>query len=82
MSPTPALSSRERVRLALAHQETDRIPIAMVCAGINPPVDAELDALLRRERGISLAQYLEPLIDIRAVEPAYRGPRLDPGEDL
>ena len=31
-----SLSPRERVRLALAHQETDRAPIAMVCSGINP----------------------------------------------
>ena len=32
-----ASSSRARVRLALAHLETDRIPIAMVCAGVNLP---------------------------------------------
>ncbi len=82
MTLTTALSSRERVRLALAHQETDRVPIALVCAGINPPVDAELDALLRRERGVTLGQYLEPLIDIRAVEPDYIGPPLGPGEDI
>lgn len=31
------LSSRERVRLALAHENTDRIPMAMVCSGINEP---------------------------------------------
>ncbi len=76
------LTSRERVRLALAHRETDRVPIALVCSGINPPVDAELDAFLRRECGLSLAQYLEELIDIRSVEPVYCGPKLGPGEDI
>ena len=50
------LSPRERVTLALEHQETDRVPIAMVCAGINPPAHAELGAHLQRERGISVAQ--------------------------
>jgi len=39
-----SLSHRERVRLALAHQPTDRIPIAMVCSGINPPARAALAA--------------------------------------
>jgi uroporphyrinogen decarboxylase len=54
----------------------------MVCAGINPPAYAELDAFLRRERGITAAAYLEPLLDIRGVEPRYTGPRLEAGEDL
>ena len=44
------LSSRERVRLALSHQDTDRIPIAMVCSGINPPADAEFDRCCGRRR--------------------------------
>ena len=52
------LSSRERVRLALAHETTDRIPIAMVCAGINPPAAAALDELLQRTRGIGLQSWL------------------------
>ena len=43
MSPQETLSSRERVQLALNHQETDRIPIAMVCAEINPPAYRELE---------------------------------------
>jgi uroporphyrinogen decarboxylase len=70
------------VRLALAHQTTDRIPIAMVCSGINSPVDAQLDRLLRQERGIDLKSYLAALIDIRAVQPIYAGPRLATGEDI
>jgi len=74
-----SLSSRERVRLALAHQETDRIPIAMVCAGINPPAYEELAAYLQRERGLTVEEYLEPLLDIIGVGPAYIGPELPAG---
>ena len=76
------LSGRERVRLALAQQETDRIPIAMVCAGINAPAQAALEQYLRRERGIGVAEYLRPLIDIEGVGPRYIGPALAEGEDI
>ena len=76
------LSSRERIRLALDHQETDRIPIAMVCSGINPPAYKTLESYLHRERGISVHDYLNPLIDIRGVEPDYIGPRLENGVDI
>ena len=82
MARREKLSSRERVRLALAHQETDRIPIAMVCAGINAPARVELERYLQRERGLSVEAYLDPLIDIRAVGPQYIGPPLAPGEDI
>ena len=77
-----ALSSRERVRLALEHEETDRIPIAMVCSGINPPAYRELESYLQRERGISVTTYLNPLIDIRGVGPEYVGPQLSSDEDI
>jgi uroporphyrinogen decarboxylase len=76
------LSSRERVRLALEHQETDRIPIAMVCSGINSPAREALDAYLRRERGVDLPSWLDSFIDVRQVAPAYAGPPLDAGEDM
>ena len=82
MPQTDVLSSRERVRLALAHQETDRIPIAMVCAGINPPAYRELEAYLQQTRGISVEAYLEPLIDIHTVAPRYSGPPLTENEDI
>ena len=75
------LTPRERVRLALAHQETDRVPIAMVCAGINPPAYEALRALLARERGLTVEAYLKPLIDIKSVGPKYVGPKLGQGED-
>jgi uroporphyrinogen decarboxylase len=76
------LSGRERVQLALAHQTTDRIPIAMVCSGINPPAYQELEKYLQRERGLSVAEYITPLIDIRSVAPEYVGPPLAAGEDI
>ena len=80
--PQETLSSRERVHLALEHRETDRAPIAMVCAGINPPARRALEAYLRRERGIGVQSYLDTCLDIRQVGPAYVGPPLDPGEDM
>jgi uroporphyrinogen decarboxylase len=82
MPRSDGLSGRERVRLALAHQETDRIPIAMVCAGINPPAHRELEAYLQRTRGQSVETYLEPLIDIHPVAPRYVGPTLAQNQDI
>jgi hypothetical protein len=76
------LSGRERVRLALEHRATDRIPIGMVCAGLNPPVLAELEALLRRERGLGVDEYLLPLVDIVEVSPRYVGPPLAARTDM
>ena len=76
------LSHRERVRLALEHRTTDRIPIAMVCAGINPPARKALEAHLARERGTTVEDYLRPLIDVAYVGPAYAGPRLEPRTDI
>ncbi|MBE3131905.1 MAG: hypothetical protein IMZ55_00385, partial [Acidobacteria bacterium] len=64
------LTGRERVRLALAHTTTDRVPIAMVCAGINPPAARDLAAHLARERGLTVEEYLEPIVDIAQVDPA------------
>lgn len=82
MQCTPELSGRERVRLALEHRETDRIPIAMVCAGINPPAWRELEVVLQRERGIDVQTYLDGFIDIREVGPAYTGPPLTTNTDI
>jgi len=80
--PSSALSHRERVRLALEHQETDRVPIAMVCSGINRPAREALEGWLARERGLSVNAYLEPLMDIQGVGPDYVGPALTPGTDI
>jgi len=76
------LSHRERVRLALQHQTTDRIPIAMVCAGINAPAHRALEDYLARERQTTVAAYLQPLIDIRGCGPPYLGPALPAGTDI
>jgi len=70
------LIGRERVRLALRHETADRIPIAMVCSGINPPALKAFEAYLERERGVSASAYLKPLVDIVEVAPPYRGPAL------
>jgi uroporphyrinogen decarboxylase len=77
----PELTHRERVRLALDHQPTDRVPIAMVCSGINRPAREALAAWLERERRTTVEAYLEPLLDIQGVQPAYIGPTLAPGTD-
>jgi len=82
MARKESLTARERVRLALQHSITDRIPIGMVCAGINPPALLDLDAWLRRERGLSAAAYLEPLVDIVEVAPRYVGPALATDTDI
>jgi len=76
------LSPRERVRRALNHQTTDRVPIAMVCSGLNPPAHAQLELYLQRERGVGVAEYLLPLLDIQGVQPDYVGPKLQPGTDV
>ncbi len=76
------LTHRERVRLALEHRETDRIPISMVCSGINAPARKELETYLARERGTTVEDYLRPLIDIADVAPAYVGPALAPDTDI
>lgn len=78
----PKLTHRQRVRLALEHRETDRVPIALVCAGINQPVVKELRPHLAEQRGLTLEQYLEPLIDIATVGPRYTGPPLPSGTDI
>jgi uroporphyrinogen decarboxylase len=70
------LTHRERVRLALEHERTDRVPIALVCSGINQPARDRLNELLIRTRGLTVEQYLRPLIDVRDVAPGYVGPPL------
>ncbi|NOZ20354.1 MAG: hypothetical protein GXP25_04615 [Planctomycetes bacterium] len=76
------LNHRERVRLALDHQETDRVPIAMVCSGINAPARKALQDYLARERKMTVEEYLHPLIDIKSVGPQYIGPPLEPQQDM
>lgn len=79
--PGSPLSHRERVRLALEHQTTDRIPIALVCSGINVPARRAWEEYLARERGLTAAQVLDPLVDIKGLVPPYVGPTPAPGCD-
>jgi uroporphyrinogen decarboxylase len=58
------MSPRERVLAALDHHQTDRIPIAMVCGGINPPAMQALDEYLRSERGLDAGSYIDSFLDV------------------
>jgi len=81
MVSVKALSGRERIKLALAHKESDRIPIAMVCSGINTPAMKEFDAFLREKRNIDAESYLKSFIDLEGVGPDYVGPKFPEGTD-
>ena len=76
------LTHRERVRLSLEHKDTDRIPIAMVCSGINQPTRGEFEEYLRKNRGITVKQFLRPILDIKMVYPPYIGPPLKENTDF
>jgi uroporphyrinogen decarboxylase len=82
MPRSAALTGRERVRLALQHRTTDRIPVGMVCAGINPPARRALEEWLSRERRLSVDEYLLPIVDIVEVSPPYIGPPLPADTDI
>ena len=75
------LTHRERVRLSLEHKDTDRIPIAMVCSGINQPTRDEFKKYLRKNRGITFKQFQKSVLDIRMVYPPYIGPPLKENTD-
>jgi uroporphyrinogen decarboxylase len=78
---TEAITPRERVSLALERQRTDRVPIAMVCSGINPAARRELECYLQQRRGIGVNAYLASILDIAGCQPPYIGPRLAAGTD-
>jgi uroporphyrinogen decarboxylase len=78
----PELTSRERVRLALEHRETDRVPIALICSGINEPARTAFDQLLRERHGIGADAYLDAILDVAYVAPPYVGPPLPAGTDI
>ena len=61
------MNSRERVLAALDHQVTDRVPIAMVCGGINPPAWLELEKFLMENRGIDVQSYINSFLDVAEV---------------
>ncbi len=80
MTREAQLCSRERVRLALKHKKTDRIPISTFC--INEPARQDFDDYLRRERKTDLETFLDKAADIQIAGPEYVGAQLRPGEDI
>ncbi len=75
------LSHRERVRRALEHKDTDRVPISLICSGINQPTLNEFHQFLKRERGIELGEFLRKTLDVRPVWPKYSGPQQEKNTD-
>ena len=80
---TDELAPRERVRLALDHRLTDRVPITFVCAELEPPARAALAEHLGVSVGEGVDEYLEQYVDLvtvgpnaRGSDPLYRGPEL------
>lgn len=61
------MNPRERVLAALDHRETDRIPLAMVCGGINPPARQALDEFLKKDRGMDAQSYIDSFLDVAEV---------------
>jgi len=76
------MSGRERCKLALAHKETDRIPIAQECAGINPPALKEFAAYLKQKRNMDAGTYIESFNDVTGVGADYVGPKCAAGADM
>lgn len=70
-----ALTSKERVLMAFAHQEPDRAPVDYLC---NPGIDLRLKEHygLQQNDDEGLLQALG--VDFRSVWAPYRGPRLHP----
>ena len=79
---TNTVSHRERVLLALDHKEADRVPIAMVCSGINSPAKERLEERLKSERGVTVHEFLHPLLDIQALTPPLINTALAPAFDV
>lgn len=74
-----SLSSRERVIMALAHREPDRIPFSW-SFGPQPPARRALDEYLR-PYGLDYPQLYAATSDIRRFDPGYAGPTQPNGGD-
>jgi len=46
----------------------------MVCSGINAPARNALSAFLAEQRKTTVDAYLAPLLDVRGIQPDFRGP--------
>ncbi|MFC1614583.1 uroporphyrinogen decarboxylase family protein [Gemmatimonadota bacterium] len=76
------LTHRERVRLALEHRATDRVPLTFACAEPAGAAEHDLREYLQKERGISYEDYFGPLIDMVDFRPTYVGPPLEHDTDI
>lgn len=76
------LTHLERVQLALDHKSTDRVPIAMVCAGIHQPTFGQMDEILKNERDTNIVNYLQSILDITYTGPSYTGPPASMEKDM
>ena len=77
---TDPLTSRERVRLALDHQEPDRVPIALGFS-VQPPVAEALRDYWRLDSVQSVHRRLADYADLRGAGPRYVGPPLGTAPD-
>lgn len=73
MKNNPHITSKERVLLALAHRETDRVPFSLGF-GINLPARKSLAGFLGMRSLTDLDAYLKDMEDIRRPAPDYTGP--------
>src|ERR1035437_7158311 len=70
-----ALTSRERVRRALRHQEPDRVPLDY---SANPDIDRRLKAHFGLAHDDDEGLRLALGVDFRRIHAPYTGPRLHP----
>ncbi|MGC9521216.1 MAG: uroporphyrinogen decarboxylase family protein [Anaerolineae bacterium] len=74
------MSSRRRVREALAHRRPERVPFAW---NFGPtPEMAEVLTRYLAERGVDWPALCDAVDDIRQIEPEYIGPELPPNTDI
>ena len=76
------LTGKDRIRLALEHETTDRIPIGMLCGGINQPALKNFDHFLKKQEGIDAAAYINSFLDIVEIWSFDIGPKMKNGYDV
>jgi uroporphyrinogen decarboxylase len=57
----------------MAHQETDRVPMALVCSGFEGRTRVRLAEHLRVDPGEGVEHWLEQFLDVAVVGDVYRG---------
>jgi uroporphyrinogen decarboxylase len=76
------LSGKERIKLALEHKTTDRIPIGMLCGGINQPALDAFDSYLRKNYDIDTETYINRFLDIVEVWADHLSPKYGSDTDI